>query len=69
MSTTTIDVSGLPESVVKDIEKLVATLREEIQAPRSTTSIFDLFGRAPTLRSGAAIAAQVREERDAWGDR
>lgn len=31
-------------------------------------SIFDLFGKAPQLRTGADIEAQVREERDAWGE-
>jgi len=32
-------------------------------------SIADAFGRAPVLRSGDDILAQVRAERDEWGDR
>jgi hypothetical protein len=31
-------------------------------------SIFDLFGKAPRLRSTEDIEAQVHEERDAWGE-
>jgi hypothetical protein len=31
-------------------------------------TIFDLFGKAPRLRTAEDIAAQVREERDAWGE-
>jgi len=31
-------------------------------------SLFDLIGKASTLRSGEDIAQQVREERDAWGE-
>ncbi len=32
-------------------------------------SIADAFGTAPVLRSGDDILAQVRAERDEWGDR
>jgi hypothetical protein len=65
-----IDVTGLPEPVVQDLQRLVKTLREQTGAaphPRAP-SIFDLFGKAPVLRSGEDIAAQLREERDAWGE-
>lgn len=31
-------------------------------------SIFDLFGKAPRLRTEEDIAAQLREEHDAWGE-
>jgi hypothetical protein len=31
-------------------------------------SIFDLFGKAPRLRSAEDIEAQLREERGAWGE-
>ena len=31
-------------------------------------SIFDLFGKAPLLRTGEDIASQLREERGAWGE-
>jgi hypothetical protein len=31
--------------------------------------MFDLFGKAPQLRSAEDIDAQLREERDSWNDR
>ncbi len=31
-------------------------------------SIFDLFGKAPTLRSRDEIEEQLRQDRDEWGD-
>jgi hypothetical protein len=62
----TIDVTGLPESVVQDIRQLVKTLREQIAPIPATQSIFHLFGKAAVLRTGEDIAAQVRQERDAW---
>jgi hypothetical protein len=31
-------------------------------------TIFDLFGKAPRLRSAEEIESQIREERDAWGE-
>ena len=37
--------------------------------PRARGSVADAFGRAPVLRSGDDILAQVRAERDEWGDR
>ena len=33
------------------------------------TTIADAFGSAPLLRSGDDILAQVRADRDEWGDR
>ena len=37
--------------------------------PQARRSIADAFGSAPVLRSGDDILAQVRAERDEWGDR
>ena len=37
--------------------------------PQARGSIADAFGTAPRLRSGDDILAQVRAERDEWGDR
>jgi hypothetical protein len=34
----------------------------------TTTSIFDLLGKAAVLRSGEDIDAQLDAERNAWGD-
>jgi hypothetical protein len=39
------------------------------QKEKAGTSIFDLFGKAEHLRSAEDIDAQIREEREAWGDR
>ena len=36
---------------------------------RPRTSVADAFGTAPVLRSGDDILAQVRADRDEWGDR
>jgi len=38
-------------------------------APPSRGSVADAFGRAPALRSGDEILAQMRAERDEWGSR
>jgi hypothetical protein len=37
--------------------------------PQRRGSVADAFGRAPVLRSGDDILAQVRADRDEWGDR
>ena len=36
---------------------------------RASGSVADAFGTAPVLRSGDDILAQVRADRDEWGDR
>ncbi len=35
---------------------------------KAAVSVFDLFGKAPRLRTAEDIASQVREEHDAWGE-
>lgn len=37
--------------------------------PQGRGSVADAFGRAPVLRSGDDILAQVKAERDEWGNR
>jgi hypothetical protein len=37
--------------------------------PRAHGSVADAFGTASVLRTGDDILAQVRAERDEWGDR
>jgi hypothetical protein len=65
----TIDVSGLSPQAVQVVESLIELLRHDSNgAPARQASIFDLFGKAPKLRSAADIEQQVREERDAWGE-
>jgi hypothetical protein len=38
-------------------------------APRSGRSVADAFGTASVLRSAEEILAQIRADRDDWGDR
>ena len=64
-----IDVTGVPPQVIEAMEALVAALRDKTAASQEPSpSVFDLFGKAPQLRTGDDIARQVREERDAWGE-
>jgi hypothetical protein len=64
-----IDVTGLSSEAVRTVESLVGMLREQAaKAPTTPPSIFDLIGTAPKLRTSEDIAAQFREERDAWGE-
>jgi hypothetical protein len=65
----TIDVTGLSPEAVRVVESVVGLLREKGTSQNGAQpSIFDLLGKAPTLRTAEDIARQVREERDAWGD-
>lgn len=65
----TIDVTGLAPEAVRAIESLVFILREQAaQSASPPASVFDLSGKAPTLRSGEDIAKQLQEERDGWGE-
>ena len=61
------DRTFIPDGPLPDAEgaaELVIT-----PAPRSGGSIADAFGTASVLRSGEDILAQVRADRDEWGDR
>lgn len=63
-----IDVTGLRPEAIRAVESLVGHLRQEEPNPLSLpASIFDLFGKAPTLRTAEDIAKQLEDERDAWG--
>ncbi|MCI0455477.1 MAG: hypothetical protein L0Z62_00690 [Gemmataceae bacterium] len=58
----------IPDDPLPDAEgaaELVITLTP----PQARGSVADAFGAAPVLRSGDDILAQVRAERDEWGDR
>jgi hypothetical protein len=48
--------------------QLIVIPAESSRSPAAPGSIFDLLGRAARLRSAEDIQAQVREERDAWGE-
>jgi len=64
-----IDLTGLSPESVHVVEALVARMRAAGEAsPPRPASIFDLFGKAARPRSGADIARQLDEERDAWGE-
>jgi hypothetical protein len=62
-----IDVSGLSADAVQAIESLVAAFRRKEERHIPSLSVFDLFGKAPKLRTGEDISRQISEERDAWG--
>ena len=65
----TIDVTGLPPEAVRAVESLVGILRaKSTTPPTAPPSVFDLFGKAPHLRTGEEIAQQLRDERTAWGE-
>jgi hypothetical protein len=65
----TIDVTGLSGEAIRTVESLVNLLRDRAAKPAAGSgSIFDLFGKAAVLRTGADIAEQLREERDSWGE-
>lgn len=58
----------VPDGPLPDAEgaaELVITRSDS----RSVGSVADAFGAAPTLRTGDDILAQVRTDRDEWGDR
>jgi hypothetical protein len=65
--TRSIDVTGLPQEAIEAVESLVGFLRDkDTERPARQHSVFDLFGKAPVLRSAHEIAEQLRGERDAW---
>jgi len=48
--------------------ELIVFPRQQPETSAQPLSIFDLFGKAPRLRSAEDIEAQVRQEREAWGE-
>ena len=58
------DAVGRAELIVVPEESAAPTGQ-----PKGKRSAFDFFGKAPVLRSREDIDAQIREERDSWGDR
>ena len=66
-------VAKLREKAASAGQPLPAFLQQlaEINLPDRAAgpkSLFELIGKAPTLRSGEDIAQQIREERDSWGE-
>jgi hypothetical protein len=57
-----------PLPVAEGPAELIVFPKEKTAPLAQPISIFDLFGKAPVLRSAEDIEAQVRDERAAWGD-
>lgn len=63
----TIDITGLPPDAIHAVEAFVDSLRgSATHLGNTTTSIFDLFGKAPVLRTKEDIEIQIEIERKAW---
>jgi hypothetical protein len=62
-------VSDEPMPDVEGPAELIVYPKGATRQETPRASIFDLFGKAEHLRSGEDIDAQIREEREAWGDR
>ena len=58
----------IPDGPLPDAEG-AAELIITPATPRRAGSVADAFGTAAQLRTGDDIAAQIRDERDDWGDR
>ena len=61
-------IANEPLPLVEGPAELIVFPRQKPEASAQPLSIFDLFGKAPLLRSAEDIEAQVREEREAWGE-
>jgi hypothetical protein len=62
-----IDHAFIPDGPMPDAEGKAELIITPISSV-SSVSIFDLFGKAPRLRTAADIAAQIAEERSEWGE-
>jgi hypothetical protein len=61
-----------PNEPMPDVEgpaELIVYAKEAAKPILPGKSMFEFFGKAPQLRSAQDINAQIREEREAWGDR
>jgi hypothetical protein len=57
-----------PLPAIEGEAELIVIPKETARPAVPAASIFDLFGKAPHLRSAEDIEAQIREERDDWGE-
>ena len=62
-------VSDEPMPDVEGPAELIVYSKDTPRQEKTGISVFDLFGKAEHLRSAEDIDAQIREEREAWGDR
>jgi hypothetical protein len=60
---TPAEIRGAPPGEV------IIIVQEATGAGQRRTSIFDFIGKAANPRSAEDIDAQVRQERESWGDR
>ena len=61
-------VSDGPMPEVEGPAELIVYAQEPRADSGDDSSLFDLFGKAPQLRSAEDIDAQLRAERDSWDD-
>jgi hypothetical protein len=57
-----------PLPIAEGIAELIVFPTGQAGAPPPAGSIFDLFGKAPKLRTAQDIEAQIQEERAGWGE-
>lgn len=62
------DRTFIPDGPLPDTEGAAELVITPVPT-QSGGSVADAFGAAPVLRSGDDILAQVRADRDEWGDR
>jgi hypothetical protein len=62
-------ISNEPMPDVEDPAELIVYAKDAPKPILPGKSMFEFFGKAPQLRSAEDIDAQIREERDAWGER
>ncbi len=63
------DRTFIPDGPLPDAEGAAELVITPVGAPRTGGSVADAFGAAPILRTGDDILAEVRADRDEWGDR
>jgi len=61
-------IPGEPLPAIEGEAQLIVIPTQTDQPAVPAASIFDLMGKAPRLRSAEDIAAQIREEREGWGE-
>ena len=57
-----------PLPVVEGPAELIVFPQGNAEPSTRPLSIFELFGKAPVLRSAEDIEAQIQAEREAWGE-
>ena len=63
------DRTFIPDGPLPYAEGAAELVITPVSAAKAVGSVADAFGAAPVLRSGDDILAQLRADRDGWGDR